>query len=89
MTNIGGYDTNVAMATMNISLPDEMKSFIESQVATGMYANSSDYIRDAVRDRFRKREMLVAALQEGVSSGVSERSIDDVIEEEFAKFPSE
>jgi antitoxin ParD1/3/4 len=77
------------MATMNISLPDEMKAFIESQVATGMYANASDYVRDALRDGFRKRQALIAALEEGAASGISERSLDEIIEQEFAKFPSE
>lgn len=74
---------------MNISLPDEMKSFIEGQVATGLYANASDYVRDAIRDRFRTRQLLLSALAEGDASGASERTIDDIIEQEFARFPSE
>ncbi|NGP18426.1 type II toxin-antitoxin system ParD family antitoxin [Devosia aurantiaca] len=37
------------MATMNISLPDAMKDWVEQQVATGRYANSSDVMRDLVR----------------------------------------
>jgi putative addiction module CopG family antidote len=37
------------MATMNISLPDEMKAHVEAQVETGRFANSSDYIRDLIR----------------------------------------
>ena len=37
------------MATMNISLPDKMKEWVEEQVATGRYANASDYMRDLVR----------------------------------------
>ena len=37
------------MATMNISMPGEMKQWIESQVKLGIYSNSSDYIRDLVR----------------------------------------
>ncbi len=75
------------MATMNISLPDEMKAFIESQVATGMYSNASDYVRDAIRDSFRKRQALIAALEEGEASGFSDRTLDEIIEQEFAKFP--
>jgi antitoxin ParD1/3/4 len=38
------------MATMNISLPDRMKHWIEERVATGRYANASDYVRDLVRE---------------------------------------
>ncbi len=37
------------MATMNISLPDQMKAWVEEQVKSGRYANSSDYMRDLVR----------------------------------------
>ena len=38
------------MATMNISLPDKMREWIDQQVATGRYANASDLMRDLVRD---------------------------------------
>lgn len=37
------------MATMNISIPDPMKDWVQAQVETGAYANSSDYIRDLIR----------------------------------------
>ena len=37
------------MATMNVSLPDAMKEWVEQQVETGRYANSSDVVRDLVR----------------------------------------
>jgi antitoxin ParD1/3/4 len=37
------------MATMNISLPDAMKAWVEQKVESGLYANSSDVIRDLVR----------------------------------------
>lgn len=37
------------MATMNISLPDEMKAWIEERAQSGRYANASDVVRDLVR----------------------------------------
>ncbi|MEM1105510.1 MAG: type II toxin-antitoxin system ParD family antitoxin [Pseudomonadota bacterium] len=37
------------MATMNVSLPEALKAFVEAQVETGRYANTSDYIRDLIR----------------------------------------
>jgi antitoxin ParD1/3/4 len=55
-----------AMATMNISLPDQMKSYIEDQVASGLYANASDFVRDLIRDRVAKRDALLAALGSGL-----------------------
>lgn len=77
------------MATMNISLPDQMKSYIEDQVASGLYANASDFVRDLIRDRVAKRDALLAALEEGEASGISDRSLDEIVEQEFAKLPSE
>ena len=38
------------MATMNISLPDKMREWIDQQVATGRFANASDLVRDLIRD---------------------------------------
>src|SRR6185437_15736805 len=38
-----------AMATMNVSLPDPMKEWVEAQAATGRYSNASDYVRDLIR----------------------------------------
>ncbi len=37
------------MATMNISLPDQMKRWVEECVQSGRYANASDYVRDLIR----------------------------------------
>ena len=44
------------MATMNISLPDEMKEWAESQTAGGKYANVSDYVRDLIRRDVKRAE---------------------------------
>ena len=56
------------MATMNVSLPDEMKEWIEAQAANGRFANVSDYIRDVVR-RDMKRSEGVARLQTEIDKG--------------------
>ena len=60
------------MATMNVSLPDPMKDWVEAQVKGGKYANSSDYVRDLIRqDQLyqEKRRALIQALIEGEESG--------------------
>jgi antitoxin ParD1/3/4 len=62
------------MATMNISIPDEMRAFVEAQVASGLYANASDFIRDAIRDRMWTPAALSAALEAGEASGLSDIS---------------
>ena len=37
------------MATMNISVPDPMKDWVQAQIDGGKYASSSDYVRDLIR----------------------------------------
>lgn len=65
------------MATMNISLPDKMKEWVEQQVATGRYANASDFVRDVIREQQEKEtelSQLRAEIQKGLDSGISPRS---------------
>ena len=70
-----------AVATMNISLTDQMKNWIEESVDTGRYANASDYVRDLIR-RDKERDLGLEQLQhlitEGFDSGISEKTVDDV-----------
>jgi antitoxin ParD1/3/4 len=67
------------MATLNISLPDPMREWIDSQVKAGEYANASDYIRDLIRHDQRQREALRLALIEAEESGVSGRKVGDIV----------
>jgi len=46
------------MATMNISVPDPMKDWVQCQVNTGAYANTSDYVRDLIRQDQEHRSKL-------------------------------
>lgn len=57
------------MATMNISLPDQMKNWVEERIQSGSYANASDYVRDLIRRDNMKLEELRLALIEGEQSG--------------------
>ncbi len=63
------------MATMNVSLPDQMKTWVEECVQSGRYANASDYIRDLIRRDHMKIEQLRQALIAGENSG-SPTSLD-------------
>lgn len=58
------------MSTMNISLPDPMKTWVEEQARTGRYANSSYYVRDLIR-RDRARAEAIAELQGAVDAGLA------------------
>ena len=76
------------MATMNISLPDQMKAWVEAQTEDGRYANASDFVRDLIRKEQVKAEK-IAVLQEmvrvGVESGVGAMSMEDLREAGIAK----
>ena len=58
------------MGTMNISLPDTMKSWVEEQSRSGRYANSSDYVRDLIR-RDRLRSEAIAEIQGAIDVGLA------------------
>ena len=66
------------MATLNVSMPEAMRSWIDAQISAGQYANASDYIRDLIRHDQRHREALRLALIEGEKSGISDRSVTDI-----------
>jgi len=69
------------MATMNVSLPDLMKEWVENQIKTGHFSNASDYVRDLIRrdqEYQDRREILIKALIAGENSGESERNIGDI-----------
>ena len=71
------------MATMNVSLPDQMKEWVEEQVKTGRYGNSSDYVRDLVRrdqERTEAREKLQQLVDEARASGIVEIGRDELLD---------
>ena len=67
------------MATMNVSLPDQLRDWVDERVQGGDYANASDYIRDLIRHDQDRRKALQAAIQTGIESGRSKRTADQVM----------
>jgi antitoxin ParD1/3/4 len=61
----------VGVGTMNVSLPDELKEFVEAQVADKGYGTSSEYVRELIR-KDRDRQQLRALLLEGARSAPAE-----------------
>jgi len=55
------------MTTMNISLPDTLKLFVDERVSFGGYGTSSEYIRELIR-RDQERERLRGLLLDGAAS---------------------
>lgn len=64
------------MQSMNISLPEPMKQFVDAQIAQGRYSSASEYVRELIRaDEKRKaQDQLEAKLLEGLGSPASELS---------------
>ncbi|MEO0935790.1 MAG: type II toxin-antitoxin system ParD family antitoxin [Cyanobacteria bacterium J06641_2] len=67
------------MKSMNISLPDSMRTYVEEQVAKGDYGSASEYFRELVRlDKKRKAtERVEAMLLEGLNSGNATSMTDE------------
>lgn len=61
----------MAIATINISIPDSMKAEVEKAIAAEGYGNTSEFFRALVRDYLKKRQeqKLEALLVEAVESG--------------------
>jgi antitoxin ParD1/3/4 len=60
------------MATMNISIPDEMKAFVEQQAAKSEFSTVSEYMRDLIRgvqQRQAERQRVDGLLLAGLDAG--------------------
>jgi antitoxin ParD1/3/4 len=59
------------MTTMNISVPDEMKAFVEAQMSQEGYASASEYLRALIRDAQKRqaKQTLEAKFREALESG--------------------
>ncbi|NJR13515.1 MAG: type II toxin-antitoxin system ParD family antitoxin [Phyllobacteriaceae bacterium] len=77
------------MATMNVSLPDQMKEWVEAQAENGRYANASDYVRDLIRRDQEKAEKIAhwnKLIDEAYASGISTRSVDEIMADSKRRF---
>ncbi len=80
------------MQTMNISLPDRLKEFVDGQVQAGRYSSVSEYVRDLIRDDEKRKalEKLETMLMEGLQSGepteMTRQDWSDIRREAAARF---
>ena len=67
------------MESMNISLPEPMRQFVDGQISKGRYSSASEYVRELIRadERRKAEEELEAKLLEGLNSPESEPSAAD------------
>ena len=67
------------MSTLNISLPDAMREFVDERVAGGGYSTASEYIRQLIREDQKRlaAERVEALLLEGLDSGTPVEVTDE------------
>ncbi|NDZ14889.1 hypothetical protein C7T35_04750 [Variovorax sp. WS11] len=56
------------MSTMNVSLPEAMKSFVDEQVVERGYGTSSEYVRELIRKDQQRLQLRSLLLQGGLSA---------------------
>ncbi len=67
-----------------ITLTDKQNEWIKTQITSGDFTNDSEYIRDLVRrdqEQNARFQALKIAIQEGLDSGVSDKTVTDIMEQ--------
>ena len=75
------------MDTMNIALPQNMKQFVQRQVARGGYSSVSEYVRDLIRSD--QKEKARAALEAEVLKGLGSGDSTPMTEQDWQQIRSE
>jgi len=69
----------MAMSSLNISLPEPLKDYVESRVQEGDYGTPSEYLRELIRrDKELRRARLQAELVQALHSGDIELKPEDL-----------
>lgn len=63
------------MSTMNISLPDSLKSFVDAQVESRGYGTSSEYVRELIRKDQDRQQLRTLLLEGGASAPTAPASV--------------
>jgi antitoxin ParD1/3/4 len=67
------------MSTMNVSLPESVKAFVDEQVSQRGYGTSSEYVRDLIRhdqDRLLLRKLMLAGASSAPTAPVDDAYFD-------------
>ena len=73
------------MATMNVSVPDLMREWIQSRIDSGQYATVSDYVRDLIRKDqtvTAEQERWLASLDASMERALADADAGRVVESE-------
>ena len=75
------------MTTMNISLPDTLKSFVDEQVVQRGFGTSSEYVRELIRreqDRTRLRDLLLEGAR-SAQTGIADEAYFAALRDDVRK----
>lgn len=61
----------MATEALNVSLPEQLRGFVDAQVSSGSYGSASEFIRELLRNEQRRlaKDNLTAFIQSGLDSG--------------------
>ena len=82
-------EINMATTRKTITLTKQQDQWVKAQITSGYYTNDSEYFRDLVRrDQAQHTKFLALkrAIQEGLDSGVSNRTVTEIWEEAELRF---
>ena len=71
----------MALVKKSITVTDQQEGWIRARVASGEYGSDSEYFRDLIRrdqERNGQFRALQEAIQEGLASGVSDRTVNEI-----------
>jgi len=78
----------MTMMRKTITIPDSMEDWVKSQIGSGRYGNDSEYFRDLIRhdqDRQNKVAELQRLITEGLESGISDKTPEDIRQDVLAR----
>ena len=67
-----------------ITVTDQQNDWIKSRIASGDYTNDSEFVRDLLRkdqERSGKIANMHRLVTEGLESGISDRTVDEIWEQ--------
>jgi antitoxin ParD1/3/4 len=76
------------MSTMNVSLPDDLRSYVDAQVAEGRFGSTSEYVRSLIR-RDQDRQHLRSLVLDGASSAPGPVADQNFFDSLAARIPAD
>jgi antitoxin ParD1/3/4 len=81
-----------SMTQLNVSVPPQLKTWVDTRVAEGRYSSASDYVRDLLRRdqdaAMDETEWLRGLIDEGLASGRLNQRPEDVLREIMSEYPA-